>query len=78
MFALDCAFEAERESMKRSRLICAAFVLSLLAGTVHAQESVVTGTVTDQSGALVPNATITLINDETGVIRSTVSNGDGL
>ncbi|HZL51252.1 MAG TPA: TonB-dependent receptor [Terracidiphilus sp.] len=64
--------------MKRSRLICAAFVLSLLAGTVHAQESVVTGTVTDQSGALVPNATITLINDETGVIRSTVSNGDGL
>lgn len=36
-----------------------------------------TGTVTDKSGAVVPNATVVLTNTAVGVTRTTVSNSDG-
>ncbi|HKW96301.1 MAG TPA: carboxypeptidase-like regulatory domain-containing protein [Bryobacteraceae bacterium] len=58
-------------------LICAmlGFWTSNLAGqTVTAS---LTGTVADSSGAVVPNATITLKNDNSGDIRRTVSNNEG-
>ncbi len=38
----------------------------------------VTGTVLDSSGAVVPNASITLTNPSTGQARATVSNGAGI
>jgi Carboxypeptidase regulatory-like domain len=42
-----------------------------------AQEATIVGTVTDSSGAVVPNATITITNTDTGLTRSLPSNGDG-
>ena len=59
-------------------------VLSLFAGlflaapAARAQDNAtITGTVTDASGALVPNAAITLTNPSTGTKRETVSNSAG-
>jgi Carboxypeptidase regulatory-like domain len=47
--------------------------------TVKAQESaVLTGTVTDPSGAVIPNAKITITNTSTGESRTATSNGAGL
>ncbi|HEX3469727.1 MAG TPA: carboxypeptidase-like regulatory domain-containing protein, partial [Silvibacterium sp.] len=36
-----------------------------------------TGTITDKSGAVVPNANVTLTNQDTGQVRTTTSNGQG-
>jgi hypothetical protein len=36
------------------------------------------GTVTDQQGAVIPNATITVTNKATGVVRTATSGGDGI
>jgi hypothetical protein len=47
--------------------------------TTHAvaQEATIVGTVTDSSGAVVPNATITITNTDTGLGRNLPTNGDG-
>ena len=37
----------------------------------------ITGTVTDTSGAVVPNVTVTITNEQTGDIRTTTANGTG-
>jgi len=50
----------------------------ICAGSLLAQVSaVVSGTITDQSGAVVPNATITATNTGTGAVREAVSDGLG-
>ncbi|MGB6947539.1 MAG: TonB-dependent receptor [Bryobacteraceae bacterium] len=51
-------------------LVCA---VSLLAQV----SAVLSGTITDQSGAVVPNATVTATNTETGAVRETVADGFG-
>ena len=38
----------------------------------------VAGTVTDATGAIVPNATVVIRNADTGFQRTVVSNGEGL
>ncbi len=56
-------------------LFAACFII--LAVPALAQEATVVGTVTDPSGAAVPNATIVLTNTETGVARTLPSSSDG-
>lgn len=54
-------------------------LLCLLAGAVLAQTGgAITGEVKDQSGALIPNATITVTNTATNVARTTTTNNAGL
>src|ERR1035438_4449538 len=57
-------------------VLLAAFCL-LFAAQALAQEATVLGTVTDPSGAAVPNAAITVTNTDTGLSRSLTTNGDG-
>ena len=59
---------------------CLAFVLYCSAGAIllgQAGTGTITGTVTDQTGAVVANATITAKNTETGVVYPTQSTGTG-
>ena len=51
-------------------LFCASSLLAQVSG-------VVSGIVTDQSGAVVPNATVTATNTETGALRETIADGGG-
>jgi Carboxypeptidase regulatory-like domain/TonB dependent receptor len=66
-------------NVRRLAIIClgACVFLALFATSAIAQEATIVGTVTDPTGAAVPNATITITNAETGVERSLPSNGDG-
>ena len=60
--------------------MCAAVIVALVAftPTTWAQENAtVNGTVTDASGAVIPNATVNLTNPATGQTRSVVSNSVG-
>lgn len=54
-------------------------VVLLIASGLHAQENAtITGTVTDPTDAVVPNAEITLTNQATGQTRKTVTDSSGL
>src|ERR1700720_1559432 len=56
-----------------------AIALYLLSGAAFAQTSgSITGEVKDQSGAVAPNAAVTVTNAETNVTRSTVTNAAGV
>ncbi len=66
--------------MRRLISSLAALTLSLLFLTpvARAQENaVINGTVTDSSGAVIPNATVTLTQVETGEVRTTPTNSAG-
>ena len=66
--------------MKVAKHVLSVLLLSLLcAVSTWAQENAeLKGTVTDPSGAVVPQATITITNTSTGEIKTTTSNGAGL
>lgn len=59
-------------------LLATVLLFMLLAVPMYAQfNASLQGTITDPSGALVPNAKITITNQETGVTRSSVSTQEG-
>ena len=55
-------------------VVCCALAIPL---RLMAQEATVVGTVTDQTGAAVPNVSVTLTNTETGVARTITTNSSG-
>ncbi len=57
-------------------LLCPFFVAALLFGQAH--RGVITGQMTDKTGAVLPEVMITAVNSETGVRSETVSNGVGI
>jgi len=74
------ALHAVRGRVQRSALIrCAVFAtLLVIAPFLRGQENAaISGTVTDPSGAVVPNATLKLTDVATGQIRAATSNGAG-
>src|SRR5213592_4599181 len=74
---------ALRSSRRALRLVHVRLVIVALlcavAPRVSAQATgaVVAGTLVDAQGAVLPGATVTIRNDDTGVTRSTVSEPDG-
>lgn len=61
------------------RFLAAPGMLSALSGIASAQTfGSITGAVTDPSGAIVPNAVVTVTNTQTNVARSTTTNTAGL
>ncbi len=74
-FAGSFSPAVRRRSLHFSILLAA--LLVLLSISALAQEATILGTVTDPSGAAVPNATISITNTDTGVVRSLPTNNDG-
>ena len=64
-------------SVARVRLLVAAAVLVALPVTGFAQETTLTGTVTDSSGAVVPGVTVRAVHEATGTTVEGVSDGRG-
>src|SRR5688500_37393 len=58
-------------------LVCGLFLLLPLVSANAQFRAGIQGTVTDSTGALVPDATVTLTNKETGAKQTTQSSGDG-
>ena len=64
--------------MKRTLLI-ALVLLCALAGTASAQQTgIITGRVVDAQGSAVPGVTVTATQAATGLVRSVVSDGEGI
>jgi hypothetical protein len=68
-------------ALKRFSLFVVAAILLVFAGRpIVAQTSGngnINGTITDASGAAVPNTTVVVLNTDTGVTRTLTTNGDG-
>jgi len=75
MFAGSFGQAVTRGGSRLALLLAALFVV--FAVPALAQEATIVGTVTDPSGAAVPNAAIEITNNDTGVSRSLPTNGDG-
>ena len=64
--------------MRKASFILTVAVMLLFAVAAFAQggaHGAITGTVTDQSGAVIPNATVTIVNQDTGVTERTITTG---
>src|ERR1035438_6161450 len=60
---------------------CLSMLLALLAGIAtfaQAPTGIITGTIADESGAVIPNATIVITNKDTGSARTVTANAEGL
>jgi len=80
MKSLSPELAESRRSRKLSRFaVLSLFVLFLavFAAPAFAQEATVVGTVTDPSGAAVPNVSITITNTDTGISRTLVTGSQG-
>src|SRR5581483_4810925 len=67
-------FEVTRASLLRSFPLLAL----LAAGLAQAPTGIISGTITDESGAVVPGANVTINNKATSVARTIKTNSDGI
>src|SRR5438445_13148064 len=67
-----------RMAWRRSLICLATFMMSGVTAISQLTTATITGTVTDQSGAAVPGATVMLKNTDTGISRTaqTAENGN--
>src|SRR6202789_1862165 len=63
-----------------SRLLALLAAVALCSGSVLAQQTLggITGEVTDSSGGVIPNATVTVVEEQTALTRTVKSNGSGV
>ena len=68
-----------RCSFLRSRLLAIAAVVALCGSSLLAQQTLggITGEVTDPSGGAIPNVTVTVVDEQTSLTRTTKTNGTG-
>src|SRR5437667_4579203 len=66
-----------RIGLRRSLLCLAIFIMSGITAIGQLTTGTIKGTVTDQSGAAVPGATVTLKNTDTGISRSAQTGENG-
>src|ERR1035437_9314268 len=64
---------------KTANAVALLLVFVLLASSGFAQQltGTLSATITDAAGAVVPNAKVTMKNDQSGDVRTTVTNGSG-
>jgi hypothetical protein len=74
-FAGSLGLAVRRNGSRLAILLAAFFVL--FAVQALAQEATIVGTVTDPSGAAVPNVSITVTNSDTGIARTLTTSSDG-
>jgi len=69
--------EIYSRSLKHGVLVCLLFAATALGLRAQTVQGVITGTVSDQSGAVVPNAVVMMTNEGTNIseTRTTGSNG---
>ena len=71
--------EDEPHLSQLSKFLLTCFCMMLFASSIHAQSfhGSLRGAVRDKSGNVLPNATLTLVNEATNLARTTVANGEG-
>ncbi len=78
MYAASLGLPARVRTVRNVALLgLFAFLLAIFTTSAFAQEATIVGTVTDPTGAAVPNATITLTNTDTGIKRTLPTASDG-
>ena len=74
--SVRCSFSADWYSwLKQSVFLFALVLASSL--SLAAQEATIVGTLTDQTGGLLPSVTVTIVNTQTGTLRTSVTNSVG-
>ena len=80
IWAMATSLRSERKMKQRSfQLLFIVFIVLLLLAPVYGQKitGTISGSVTDPQGAVVPNATVTITNSETGLLRTATTNSSG-
>lgn len=75
MFAESLVLRGKSRILRRTAALCAFLLVTSFCAL--AQEATVVGTVTDPSGSVLPNVSITLTNIETGQARTITTNESG-
>ena len=72
-------YSSRRTSLLLSRLLALIAVVVLCCSSLLAQQTLggITGSVTDSSGSVIPNADVTIVGEQTGLTRTVKTNGSG-
>jgi len=67
-------------SALRPRLLALLAVVALCCSSLVAQQTLggITGTVSDSTGGVIPNATVTVVGEQTALTRTATTNGTGV